>query len=311
MMKKQIRSVKPETKFVQIAGRWRFEATTAIYLGPDERNQPYGLCLAPNRFRSGDLGALATIKNPGVAARIVVGHNAGTGAYYSVGVGGYEYAYVIDEFTPGRGWHPVRATGAGSQIRTEKAQLLEVSVSGQRVSLSVEGVRVLEDSVPFPLQGDQVGLFAWGEHEVTFKDFTIRGDKPRVFVVMQFGEPYDFLYRDVILPVTRKLEFEAFRADDVFHPGIILQDIIRGIVESDVVIADITAVNANVFYELGYAHAMQKPTILLADRGVEKLPFDISGYRVVYYSDTIHGKGDITSALEKHLESIRSGAGVV
>lgn len=311
MVEKERKLVKPETKFVQIAGRWRFEGTTAIYLGPDERNQPYGVSLAPTRFRSGSISALATIKDPKVAARLVVGFNAGTGAYYSVGIGGYEYAYVIDEFTPGRGWRAVRATGASSQIRTEKPQVLEVTVSGQRVSLSVDGVRVLEDTVPFPLQGDQVGLFAWGEQEVTFKDFTIRGDKPRVFVVMQFGEPYDFLYRDVILPVTRKLEFEAFRADDVFRPGIILQDIIRGIVECDVVIADITPVNANVFYELGYAHAMQKPTILLANRSVEKLPFDISGYRVVYYSDTIRGKGDITSALEKHLESIRRGAGVV
>jgi hypothetical protein len=310
VVNKQTRSVKPESKFVQIAGRWRFEATIAVYLGPDERNQPYGLCLSPNRFRSGDLSALATIKNPASAARVVVGYNAGTGAYYSVGIGGYGYAYVIDEFAAGRGWRAVRATGACSQIRTEKAQLLEVSVGGQRVSVSVEGVRVLEDAVPFPLQGDQAGLFAWGEQEVTFKDFTIRGDKPRVFVVMQFGEPYDFLYRDVILPVTRKLEFEAFRADDVFRPGIILQDIIRGIIECDVVIADITPVNANVFYELGYAHAMEKPTILLANRSVEKLPFDVSGYRVVYYSDTIHGKGDITSALEKHLESIRRGAGV-
>jgi hypothetical protein len=311
MVKKETRTVKPETKFVQIAGRWRFEGTTAVYLGPDERNQPYGVCLAPNRFRSGSLSALATIQEPQVAARLAVGYNAGTGAYYSVGIGGYEYAYVIDEFAPGRGWRAVRATGAASQIRIGKPQLLEVSVSGQRVSLSVDGVRVLEDAVPFPLQGDQVGLFAWGEQEVAFRDFTVRGDKPRVFVVMQFGEPYDFLYRDVILPVAKKLEFEAFRADDVYRPGVILQDIIRGIVECDVVIADITPVNANVFYELGYAHAMQKPTVLLANRTVEKLPFDISGYRVVYYSDTIRGKGDITSALEKHLESIRLGRSVV
>ena len=46
-------------------------------------------------------------------------------------------------------------------------------------------------------------------------------------------------------------------------------------------------VNANVFYELGYAHALNKPTILLANRLTEELPFDISGYRVIFYDDRL------------------------
>ena len=62
------------------------------------------------------------------------------------------------------------------------------------------------------------------------------------------------------------LQFEAYRADDVFRPGPILQDIISGLVESDVIIAEITPTNANVFYELGYAHARNTPTVLLARR---------------------------------------------
>jgi nucleoside 2-deoxyribosyltransferase len=51
---------------------------------------------------------------------------------------------------------------------------------------------------------------------------------------------------------------------------VILQDIRRGIVESDVIVAEITPVNANVFYELGCAHALDTPTILLANRNVDK-----------------------------------------
>jgi hypothetical protein len=106
-----------------------------------------------------------------------------------------------------------------------------------------------------------------------------------------------------------KLGFEAFRGDDVYRPGVILQDIIRGIVESDVIVAEITPPNPNVFYELGYAHALQKPTILLANRQIEKLPFDISGYRVIFYDDTIGGKREIETTFEKHLESIQRGTG--
>jgi nucleoside 2-deoxyribosyltransferase len=96
---------------------------------------------------------------------------------------------------------------------------------------------------------------------------------------MQFGAPYDALYQEVIQPVSHRAGFKALRADDVYRPGVILQDIIRGIIESDVIVADITPTIPNVFYELGYAHALQKPTILLANRQIEKLPFDVSGYR--------------------------------
>ena len=144
---------------------------------------------------------------------------------------------------------------------------------------------------------------------MTFEKSHISGTESWIFVVMQFGEPYDSLYTEVIQPVADKLGFAALRADDVFRPGVILQDIIRGIVESDVIVADIGPSNPNVFYELGYAHALQKPTILLANRQIEKLPFDISGYRVIFDDDTIGGKRGIEALLERYLEDIRRGTG--
>ena len=60
----------------------------------------------------------------------------------------------------------------------------------------------------------------------------------------------------------------------------------------------------NVFYELGYAHALGKPTILLAERGRE-LPFDIRGYRCIFYDNTIGGKAAVETNLKKHLENIK------
>ncbi|MGD0899375.1 MAG: hypothetical protein ABR915_16175 [Thermoguttaceae bacterium] len=59
-------------------------------------------------------------------------------------------------------------------------------------------------------------------------------------------------------------------------------------------------------YELGYAHALQKPTILLARRG-EQLPFDIRSYRVIFYDDTIGGKADLEATLGEHLASVLGG----
>jgi hypothetical protein len=50
-------------------------------------------------------------------------------------------------------------------------------------------------------------------------------------------------------------------------------------------------------------HALGKPTILLAERG-KQLPFDISGYRVLFYENTIGGKKQVEDGLKKHLAAI-------
>lgn len=60
------------------------------------------------------------------------------------------------------------------------------------------------------------------------------------------------------------------------------------------------------FYELGYSHALRKPTILLANREeTDRLPFDLSGFRVIFYDNTIRGKSSIESDLRGHLLTIR------
>jgi nucleoside 2-deoxyribosyltransferase len=63
-----------------------------------------------------------------------------------------------------------------------------------------------------------------------------------------------------------------------------------------------------VFYEVGYAHGIGKPTILLSDRKRdEKLPFDIAGFRTLFYDNTISGKGVVEERLKKHLDGLRAG----
>lgn len=71
-----------------------------------------------------------------------------------------------------------------------------------------------------------------------------------------------------------------------------------------VVIADITPDNPTVFYEVGYAHGIKKPTILLSERRREALPFDVSGFRTLFYDNTIGGKGEVETRLTKHLQSM-------
>lgn len=84
-----------------------------------------------------------------------------------------------------------------------------------------------------------------------------------------------------------------------------MEDIIRGIETAQIIIAEITPANENVFYEVGYAHALKKPTILLANKkDREKLPFDLSGFRVLFYENSIGGKRQVEEGLKKHLKAI-------
>jgi len=120
---------------------------------------------------------------------------------------------------------------------------------------------------------------------------------------MQFAEPYDTFYREVIQRQAEAAGFDVVRIDEKAGPGVIFQDIQREIEQAEIVIAEITPANPNVFYELGYAHALGKPTILLAQRDSE-LPFDIRSFRVVFYNDTIGGKVEVERSLRRHLEAI-------
>ncbi len=123
---------------------------------------------------------------------------------------------------------------------------------------------------------------------------------------MQFAEPYDTFYREVIQNQAEAAGFKVVRIDEKAGPGVIFRDIQRELEQAEIVIAEITPANPNVFYELGYAHALGKPTILLARRGAE-LPFDIQSFRVVFYDDTIGGKVEVERNLQRHLVAIAAG----
>src|SRR5437763_1491957 len=84
-------------------------------------------------------------------------------------------------------------------------------------------------------------------------------------------------YAEVIGPVCQEFGFDCVRGDDVYNNGLIIEDISRSIREASVVIADVTPNNPNVFYEVGFSHGLNKPTILLSDRKRDSLPFDVSG----------------------------------
>ena len=104
-----------------------------------------------------------------------------------------------------------------------------------------------------------------------------------VFVLMPFDEDFQLVYDHFLRPRLEEVGFKVSRADDIQSQQNILRDIIKGIAESNLIVADLTNANPNVFYELGIAHAFGKP-VLLVTQSIEDVPFDLKSYRLVEYS---------------------------
>ncbi len=130
-------------------------------------------------------------------------------------------------------------------------------------------------------------------------------EKNTAFVIMAFDKEFDAIYSDLIKPSLEKIGYEVKRADSLLSQQNILKDIVREIAFSDIIVADLTSLNPNVFYELGIAHALRKPTILLT-QSIEELPFDLRSYRVVSYSTRFDEIGDLCDNLIKIGEKAKS-----
>lgn len=105
---------------------------------------------------------------------------------------------------------------------------------------------------------------------------------PTSFVLMPFSDEFNEIYSRFISRALTEAGYEVRRADDVASNQSILKDIVQSIVSSDLIVADLTSPNANVYYELGLAHAFGKPVILLT-QDISGLPFDLKSYRVITY----------------------------
>jgi hypothetical protein len=100
---------------------------------------------------------------------------------------------------------------------------------------------------------------------------------------MPFHHYFDIIYRECIIPACLKSGITAIRADEILDPGSVPEQIYDSIRDSLFIIADISEQNDNVFYELGYAHALKKKTLLLSNRQ-RTLPFDVRFARTIIYN---------------------------
>jgi hypothetical protein len=127
-----------------------------------------------------------------------------------------------------------------------------------------------------------------------------RSSLPFAFVLMPFGHDFLKVYEKGIKPAARSARVRCERVDEQNFDVRILDRIYEQIQAADIVIADMTGRNPNVFYELGYAHAIRKRVLLLA-RTKGDIPFDLTHHPCLIYGDETRGKGPL-GKLKKDLE---------
>lgn len=130
------------------------------------------------------------------------------------------------------------------------------------------------------------------------------GPWPDIFVVMPFDPRLRPIYERHIRQVASRLDLEVKRGDDIGGVGRpIIEDIRSAILGARVVIADCTARNQNVCYEIGLAHAAGRPTILIA-QSLDDVPYDLQQFRVIIYENTPDGMDQFEENLADMIASI-------
>lgn len=178
-----------------------------------------------------------------------------------------------------------------------------IEVIGSQAIIYVDEVLVCKTEQA-KLSLSQISLNLEGEGNITIRSFEIQTERLKAFVIMDFSEKFEYIYTEVIRPVCEELDIECFRADEYNYPGSIIKDILDSIRDSDIIIADITPDNANVYFEVGYAYALGKNPVLLMDKERDKLPFDVSSFRVIMYNNTIKGAQYVKEILTKFLKTL-------
>jgi DNA-binding transcriptional ArsR family regulator len=119
---------------------------------------------------------------------------------------------------------------------------------------------------------------------------------PDLFVAMPFLPSLRPIFDDHILPVARRIGLSAVRADDFFATRSIVSDIWAAVCAARIVVADCTGRNPNVFYEIGLAHTVGRPVILITQTD-DDVPFDLRHIRYIRYEYTPRGMSDFEQRL--------------
>ena len=135
--------------------------------------------------------------------------------------------------------------------------------------------------------------------------------QPRAFVIMPFGKQFEDLWQLGFRETLVGLGCICERADEIGKPGFVVSQIQEHIIAADLVIAEMTGKNPNVFYEVGWAHALAKRTILCASDATDLSAFDTRAYRHFLHDGLAHVLRDKLNAIVPEILKVDAGRRLV
>ncbi len=137
----------------------------------------------------------------------------------------------------------------------------------------------------------------WGASEA-------KVDSQSCFVLMAFTVELDRVYQSIVKLSIEGEGFIVTRADDIHGNTGIMADIWISICRARLIVADLTARNPNVFYELGIANTVGKDVIMIAQQEDTSIPFDISHIRQIRYRNDASGGVQLGADLKQTIETV-------
>ncbi|MDH3045050.1 hypothetical protein [Gordonia alkanivorans] len=114
----------------------------------------------------------------------------------------------------------------------------------------------------------------------------------------------EFIIDTALLP----MGYETVRSDDIDKSGEITTQIISDLIDADLVIADLTGHNANVFYELAIRHAFKKPYIQMIEHD-QSIPFDLRAIRTIHVDhQNLRSAASARDSIKSMVRDIEGGA---
>lgn len=131
-------------------------------------------------------------------------------------------------------------------------------------------------------------------------------DKPTCFVIQVFDAgKYDRRYKETIRPALIKAEVNPQRADEILGLNPVIEKIETAIESASICIAEVSEDNPNVWLELGYALALNRPTVILCDKSARtRLPFDVQHRPIIFYrTDSRSGFDELETQIIKWVKN--------
>jgi hypothetical protein len=133
-------------------------------------------------------------------------------------------------------------------------------------------------------------------------------ERKKCFIITPIGSDDSLIRRHadgvidaVIEPILEQMDYEVTVAHRMSEGGSITRQVIQSVINSDLVVANLTGLNPNVMYELAIRHAIRKPLVQICELGCS-LPFDISEQRTIFYTNDMKGTVELKDSFERMVQ---------